>query len=97
MFVSVLTQHGIQQVSFSIYGSVEISPTTTDLDVGLVQIPGMTNNSTSFSAQVLADQWSKPELPNPNRFIADFKTSLYEKFSNITKTELISQPPEHSE
>jgi hypothetical protein len=97
MFISVLTEHRIKQVSFSIYRPVEISPATTDLDVRLVQIPGMTSNSTTFGTQVLTNQRCKPELPNPYRFVADFKPSLQEKFGNVTESELVSQPPENSE
>ena len=55
MFISVLVVHRIEQVSFSIYGSIEIAPTTTDLDIRLVQIPGMTSNSTPFGTKIFTD------------------------------------------
>jgi hypothetical protein len=38
MFVSVFAQHRIEQVSFSIYRPIEISPTTIDLDVVLSEL-----------------------------------------------------------
>ena len=97
MFVSVLTQHRIQQVSFSIYGSIEISPTTTDLYICLVQIPGLTRHTSAFSTKIFTDQWCKPELPHPYRLVADFETSLQQKFSDVTESELVSQSPENSE
>jgi hypothetical protein len=97
MFISVLTEHRIKQVSFSIYRSVEISPSATDPNVGLVQIPGTTYHTTTFRTKVFANQWCKPELPHPYSFVADFKPSLQEKFGNVTESELVSQPPENSE
>jgi len=97
MFISVLTEHRIKQVSFSIYRPVEISPATTDLDVRLVQVPGWTSNSTTLVTQIRTDKWRKPKLPHPYRLVTDFKTSLQEKFGNVTESELVSQPPENSE
>ncbi len=76
MFISVLTEHRIKQVSFSIYRPVEISPATTDLDVRLVQIPGMSRDSTTFDTQVLTDQRGKSKLPGPDSFITDLESSL---------------------
>jgi len=97
MFVSVFTQHRIEQVSFSINGSVEISPATTDLDVCLVQVPGETSNSTTFSTKILADQRCKSELPYPDCLVTDFESSLQQKFSDVTESELVSQSSENSE
>jgi hypothetical protein len=97
MFISVFNEHGIEQVSFSIDSAIEVTPFATYLDVCLVQIPGMTSNSTPFSAQVLANQRGEPEPPNPDRFVTDLETSLQQKFSNITKSELVSQAPKNGE
>jgi hypothetical protein len=97
MLVSMFTQHRIEQVPFSIYGSIEISPTTTDLEVGLVQIPGMTSCTSTFCTKVVTNQRGKPELPYPYRFVANFESPLQKKFCNVTESELVSQTPEHSE
>ena len=87
----------VKQVSFSIDNAIEISPTTTDLDVGLIQIPGTTCNSTTFCTKILADQRRKPKLPYPYRFVTDLETSLQQKFSDVTESELVSQSSENSE
>jgi hypothetical protein len=97
MFVSVLTQHRIQQVSFSIYGSIEISQTATDLDVCFVQILGLTCQTSAFGTKIFTDQWCEPELPHPYRLVSDFETSLQKKFSDVTESELVSQSPENCE
>jgi hypothetical protein len=97
MFVSVLAEHRIEQISFSIYRSIQVTPTTTYFDIRFVQILGMTSNSTTFSSKVLTDQWCKPELPYPYCFVADFESTLQQKLGNISESELVSQAPEHSE
>ncbi len=77
------------------YGTTKISPAATDLDVSLVQIPVMTSCTPAFSTKILAHQRRKPKLPNPYRFVADFKSSLQKKLCNVTASELVSQSPEH--
>jgi hypothetical protein len=76
MLISVLTEHGIEQVSFSIYSAIEVTPFATYLDIRLVQIPGTASNSTTFGSEVLANEWCKPKLPYPDRFVTDFEPSL---------------------
>jgi len=96
MLISMFAQHRIEQVSFSIYGTIKISPAATDLDVSLVQIPGMTSCTPACSTKILAHQRRKPKLPNPYRFVDDFKSSLQKKLCNVTESELVSQSPENS-
>jgi hypothetical protein len=55
MLISVLTEHGIKQISFSIDSAIEVTPFATYLDIRLVQIPGVTSNSTSFLTKILTD------------------------------------------
>jgi hypothetical protein len=57
----------------------------------------MTSDSTAFRTTILADQRCKTKLPCQNRFVADFETSMQKKFSNISKSEFVSQTPENSE
>jgi hypothetical protein len=78
-------------------GPVQISPFATYLDIRLVQIPGMACNSAAFGTQVLTDQRGKTKLPDTYRFVTDFEPSLQQKFSDITKPELVPQSPENSE
>jgi hypothetical protein len=40
MLVSVLAEHRIEKVSSSVDRTVQVTPLTTDLDAGLVKIPG---------------------------------------------------------
>ena len=74
--IAFVYAHRIEQVSFSIYGSIEISPTTTDLDIRLVQIPGTTSYSTAFCTKILANERRKPKLPYPYGFVTDFESTL---------------------
>ena len=97
MLISVLAEHGIEQVSFSIYRPIQISPVTTHLDVGFIQIPGDSSLATTFGAKILTDQWRKSKLPGPYCLVADLKSTLQKKFRDITKTELVSQTPENGE
>jgi hypothetical protein len=96
MLISMFAQHLIEQVFFSIYGTTKISPAATDLDVGLVQIPGTTCHTTTFRTKVVTNQWCKPELPNPYHFVANFKASLQKKLCSVEESELVSQSPENS-
>jgi hypothetical protein len=96
MFVSVFAEHGIKQISFSIYCSIQVTPFATYLDIRLVQIPGMTSNSTTFTMKILTDQRSKSILPDTYRFVTYSKPSLQQKLGNISESELVSQTPEHS-
>jgi hypothetical protein len=57
----------------------------------------LTSHTSPFGSKILADKWCKPELPNPYRFVANFKASLKKKFCNVTESKLVSQSPENSE
>ena len=87
----------IEKVSISIDRAVQISPTTTDLDVGLVQIPGDSSLAATSGTQILTDHRCKSKLPGPHGLVADFESTLQEKLCHIAETELISQPPENRE
>jgi len=76
MLVSVLTQHRIEKVSSSVDRTVQVTPLTTDLDVGLVKIPGDPGTAPALGAQILADQWSEVELPGPDGLVADHEPAL---------------------
>ncbi len=97
MFVSVFAQHRIKQLSFSINGSIEVTPLAAYLDIRLIQVPGRTKGSATFTTEVGANERCKPKLPDTNGFVTDLEPSLQQKFSTITKTEFISQTPENSE
>ena len=81
----------------SVDSPVQITPTTTDPDVGFVQIPGATSLATTLGAKILTDHWRKPELPGPDGLVADFETTLQQKFCDIKESELVSKAPEHGE
>jgi len=76
MFISVFAEHRIKQISFSIDSAIEVTPFATYLDICLVQILGTAGNSTTFGSEVLANEWCKPKLPYPDRFVTDFESSL---------------------
>jgi hypothetical protein len=76
MFVSVLTKHRIEQVPFSIYRSIQVPPTATDLDVRFIQILGTTGSTSPFITKVLANERCKTKLPDPDGFVADLETPL---------------------
>jgi hypothetical protein len=97
MFISVLTQHRIKQVSFSIYRSIQISPAAINLDVSLVQVPRSTGFTSTFRTKIFADQWCEPILPYSYRFVANFETTLQKQLCHIAEAEFVPQTPEDSQ
>ena len=76
MLVPVLAEHRIEKVSSSVDGTVQVTQTTTDLDVRLVQVPGDPGLPATLGAKILTDQRGEAELPGPDRLVADFESAL---------------------
>ena len=60
----------------SVDGTVQVTPVTADLEVGLVQVPGDPGLSATLGAKILTDQRCESELPDPDCLVADFKSAL---------------------
>jgi len=56
MLVPVLAEHRIEEVPISVDSTVKITPTATDLNVGLIQAPGDPCCAAALGAKVLTDQ-----------------------------------------
>ena len=76
MLVPVLTEHRIEQVPISVDGTVQVTPTTTDLDVGLVQIPGDPGLPAALGVDILTNQRCESELSDPDLLVADLESTL---------------------
>ncbi len=73
---STPTESSATEVSFSIDSTIQITPASADLDVGLVQIPGDPSLAATLGAKILTDQRCKSELPGADRLVADLEPAL---------------------
>jgi hypothetical protein len=82
--ISLLTEHGINQVAILINGSIQIAPLSLDPHIGFIHMPGASYLTTSFCAQVIGDEGSEPLLPISNRLMSEGKTTFQEYLGKVT-------------
>ena len=97
MLVSVLTEHRIEKVSISVDRTVQVTPSTTNLDVRFVQVPGNSCAATALGSKPVADHRCKPKLPCPYGFVTDFESTVKKWLCDVTESELVSQAPKYRE
>ncbi len=61
--VSCLAQPHIHQMAVTVDGPIQVTPPAIEFDIGLVDVPALTNDASAPLAQLLSNQRSKPRLP----------------------------------
>jgi hypothetical protein len=57
--ISLLAEHGINQIAILINGTIQVAPLSLDSHRGLINMPGGPSLTTSFCAQLVCDQGNK--------------------------------------
>lgn len=97
LHIPVLREHGINQVTISINGPVQVIPLPVDLDVGFVHVPGVTSLTPTPGTQLLRDEWCEASLPIPDCLMGKFEAPLQEHPGQIPQAQLVSQSPQDNE
>src|ERR1700722_2179085 len=78
-------------------GTIEITPVSLNLDIGLVHIPTAPHLAASASPQIFSHRRCELGFPVANRLVAEHDAADQEHLGQITQGKLIAQAPKHHE
>ncbi len=67
LYVPVLREHRVNQIAISVYGSAQVTPFAVDLDICVVEVPGVASFTPTPGAQLLCNEWGEPPYPIADR------------------------------
>src|SRR3954454_18029902 len=95
--VAVLTEQHIDQVPGPVDSAVQIAPAPVHLEIRLIHIPAAAHRAAPAPPQVLGQGRAELGFPLPDSLIAEHDATHGEHLGQVTKTQLVSQAPEHHE
>src|SRR5258708_9076540 len=72
--ISLLAQHGINQIAIRVNGPIQITPLPMHFQVGFIHMPGFPALPMSLVSYMLYYERGKPCLPVSDRFIGECET-----------------------
>ena len=96
--VTALTQHHLNQRTITIDGAVQIAPSSSDLDVGFIDVPTRRQPATAAPlAEFVRQNGRELRLPLADRLVTEHDTADEEHLGQIAKAQPIAQTPEDHE
>ncbi|BCH35735.1 hypothetical protein MesoLjLc_76650 [Mesorhizobium sp. L-8-10] len=90
--VTVLAEEEFDRVADAVDGAVKIHPATTDLDVGLIDVP-LAGDGALPAVEAFQQHWRKVNDPAVDRRMVDADTALRKHLFQIAQAEIVGQVP----
>ena len=87
----MLAQHRVDELAVPVDGAVQVTPTSRDLHVRLVDVPGLPGTAAPPGAELVGEQRCEAELPAADGLVRHLIAALEHQFGNISEAELVAQ------